>query len=137
MTRRPSCHQQVRVSQGNVAGALDVCAYNCIAPAPCVTVHITPERQKAFYARKRLAWDVEATFTKVYAAHHGRPSDDMVRSLAELHRLPRRRVIDWFTAKRAEEFEARKQRRGSGKHRGPDQQRQPRQDTPTRGQQRE
>lgn len=72
------------------------------------------ERQKAFYARKRLAWDVEATFNKVYAAHRGRPSDDMVRSLAELHRLPRRKVIDWFTAKREEESAARKQRRGGG-----------------------
>lgn len=82
--------------------------------APTIIPQSLSERQKAFYARKRLAWDVEATFAKVYAAHNGRPTDDMVRSLAELHRLPRRRVIDWFTAKRAEEYEARKQRRGSG-----------------------
>lgn len=81
--------------------------------SPPHPVTLSTERQRKYYARKRLAWDVEATLVKVYEAHRGHPSDDMVNSLAELHRIPRKRIVEWFKQRRTAEHTKRQQQRAA------------------------
>ena len=42
---------------------------------------------------------VEATLERIFEASP-RPSEDVVAGLWDLHRLPKRRVLDWFAVRR-------------------------------------
>lgn len=80
------------------------------------------ERQRLYYTQKRVAWDVEATFEKVYQhSSRGWPTDEMVLSLVELYRMPRKKVLNWFADRRKQDPELQlqhqqrqQQRRGGG-----------------------
>lgn len=53
------------------------------------------------YAKKKLPRSVEATLEKVFEATP-EPSQKVVASLWDLHKLSKRRVLGWFAARRRE-----------------------------------
>ncbi|CAL8462173.1 g1704 [Coccomyxa elongata] len=55
----------------------------------------------ANYGRKKLPRSAEATLERIFddSPH---PSEAVVKGLFDLHRLPRRRVLDWFAQRRRE-----------------------------------
>jgi Homeodomain len=53
-------------------------------------------------ANKKLSKEVLATLEMVYQQNKF-PSDEVLRSLWDLYRLPRRRLIDWFADRRRQD----------------------------------
>ena len=53
------------------------------------------------YGRKKLPRSAEATMERIFD-ETPRPSEAIVKGLFDLHRLPRRRVLDWFAQRRRE-----------------------------------
>lgn len=51
------------------------------------------------FSRKKMPRAVEATLERIFEASP-RPSAEVVASLWDLHRLPKRRVLDWFADRR-------------------------------------
>ena len=55
----------------------------------------------ANYGRKKLPRSAEATLERIFD-ESPYPSEAVVKGLFDLHRLPRRRVLDWFAQRRRE-----------------------------------
>lgn len=55
----------------------------------------------ANYGRKKLPRSAEATLERIFD-DSPYPSEAVVKGLFDLHRLPRRRVLDWFAQRRRE-----------------------------------
>ncbi|KAK9818303.1 hypothetical protein WJX72_010330 [[Myrmecia] bisecta] len=60
------------------------------------------QRQGSDFERKRLSKAVEGTLEKVYERSTW-PSEAMLRSIYDLHHLPRRRILEWFEWRREQE----------------------------------
>lgn len=55
----------------------------------------------ANFGQKKMPRSVEATLERIFERTSS-PTDAMVASLWDLHRLPKRRALDWFAQRRRE-----------------------------------
>jgi len=70
------------------------------------------ERQAAGgdFAKKRLRKDAQATLEAVWANTRW-PTDDILKDIYKLHRVPKGKVLEWFAEKRASEPHSARERR--------------------------
>mmetsp|Transcript_33540 Transcript_33540/g.79588 ORF Transcript_33540/g.79588 Transcript_33540/m.79588 type:complete len:131 (-) Transcript_33540:22-414(-) len=69
------------------------------------------------FAKKRLSKAAQRTLEAVWQQTHW-PSDEVVRSVYRLHRVPRQRVLQWFSERRASEGGDGRERRRGRRERG-------------------
>lgn len=71
---------------------------------------------RGLVGKQRMNKTVELTLEMIYERTKW-PNDDVIKSVYDLHRLPRREVLDWFQNKRARD-EGKIRRGGGGRGRG-------------------
>lgn len=76
------------------------------------TANMSTRERVQFLVNKPLSRQEEDTLQRVYRQSKF-PSEDMLRSLFDLHQIRRARAVQWFKDKREEEKESRKRKRNT------------------------